>query len=80
MEVTLYSRPGCHLCDEAREVLQAERLRTPFELREVDISTSDQLELEYGIRVPVVELNGTELYEITVDPQGLAAALKEAGA
>ena len=36
MQVTLYSRAGCHLCDEARAVLHAERARTPFELVEVE--------------------------------------------
>ena len=56
--VVLYSRPGCHLCDVAREVLLAERARTPFELIETDVEGDDDLEREYGIRIPVVEIDG----------------------
>ena len=72
----MYSRPRCGLCDEAREILLAERARTPFEYREVDISEDDALELEYGIRIPVVVVDGEELFEIRVDPRRLAEALR----
>jgi glutaredoxin len=75
MQVTLYSRAGCHLCDEARAVLHAERARTPFELVEVDIETSDALLAEYGIRIPVVTLDGLEVFEYAVDPGELTALL-----
>ncbi len=68
MHVVLYSRPGCHLCDEARAVLEAERARTPFDLEEVDIETDDELVKEYGIRIPVVVIDGVERFEIAVDP------------
>ncbi len=71
----MYSRPGCGLCDEAREVIQALRVRTPFDYREVDVSVDDALELEYGIRVPVVLVDGRELFEIRVDPRRLAEAV-----
>jgi glutaredoxin len=67
VQVTLFSRPGCHLCDVARDVIMAERNRTAFELVEVDVSTEDALELEYGIRIPVVLIDGVEAFEIEVD-------------
>ena len=73
--VVLYSRPGCGLCDEARAVLLAERERTPFALEDVNVETDDALELEYGIRIPVVLIDGEEAFEISVDPQQLARAL-----
>jgi glutaredoxin len=76
MQVTLYSRVGCHLCDEARAVLLAERDRTPFELVEVDIETSDALVAEYGVRIPVVALDGVEVFEYTVDPGELASLVR----
>ncbi len=76
MLVTLYSRPGCHLCEVALEAILSERSRTPFELREVDISDDDALELEYGIRIPVVEVDGIERFEIEVDPAGFAAIVR----
>ena len=71
----MYSRPGCGLCDEAREVILAERRRTAFDYREVDISGDDALELEYGIRIPVVLVDGQERFEISVDAAGLAEAV-----
>jgi glutaredoxin len=70
----MYSRPGCGLCDEAREVILAERARTGFDYQEVDISGDYALELEYGIRIPVVLVNGRELAEVRVD----AAEFEEA--
>lgn len=73
--VRLYSRPGCHLCDDARGVLLAARDRVPFAFEEVDISLDDALELEYGIRIPVVLIDGEERFEISVDPDELTAAL-----
>jgi glutaredoxin len=74
-DVTLYSRPGCGLCEEAREVLEAVRERIGFELREVDISGDDVLERSYGVRIPVVVVDGEELFEISVDEEELEAAL-----
>jgi glutaredoxin len=74
-EVLMYSRPGCGLCDTAREVIMRERQRTPFGYREVDISGDDALELEYGIRIPVVIVDGRELFEISVDARRLADAV-----
>jgi glutaredoxin len=76
VSVRLYSRPGCHLCDEAREVILAERARTPFAFEEVDISGDDGLELEYGIRIPVVLVGGQERFEICVDPEEFASTVR----
>jgi glutaredoxin len=72
MQVTLYSRPGCHLCDVARQILLIQRADTPFDLVEIDIETDDRLELDYGIRIPVVEIDGVEAFEVEVDPRELA--------
>lgn len=71
----MYSRPGCGLCDEARRVILGERGRTAFRYEEVDISGDDALELEYGIRIPVVLIDGEERFEIRVDPAELALAV-----
>lgn len=75
ISVILYSRPGCGLCDEARTVIVTQRTRTPFALEEVDVSTDDALELEYGIRIPVVVIDGRERFEIRVDPSAFAEAV-----
>jgi glutaredoxin len=77
MRVVLYTRAGCHLCDAARDVLHAERSRTPFELAEVDVAGDDHLEREYGIRIPVVEIDGRERFEYEVDPAELLAILRD---
>lgn len=71
----MYSRPGCGLCDEARAAILAERERTPFVYREVDVSGDDALELEFGIRIPVVFVDGVEHFEIRVDARELREAL-----
>jgi Glutaredoxin-like domain (DUF836) len=73
--VLLYSRPGCGLCDEAREVILAQADRTRFVFDEVNVETEDALELEYGIRIPVVLVDGVERFEIRVEPAAFSAAV-----
>jgi glutaredoxin len=65
--LVLYGRPGCHLCDEARIVLQ--RVGEPFD--EVDIDSDDELFKRYLERIPVITLDGEELYDFFVDEQDL---------
>lgn len=69
--VTLYSRPGCHLCDDARVALERVRARAPFTLDEVDIETDDALHVRYLERIPVVALDGEELFDYFVDETAL---------
>jgi glutaredoxin len=73
--VTLYSRPGCHLCDEAREALHRVRARTPFSLEEIDITQDDELHRRYLERIPVVKLENEELFDFFVDEAALEAKL-----
>jgi glutaredoxin len=65
--LVMYSRPGCHLCDDARVVLL--RVGEPFE--EVDIESDDELLKRYLERIPVIALDGEELYDFFVDEQDL---------
>ena len=65
--VVLYGRPGCCLCDEARAVLDRVRAVIPFELVERDIETDDALLVRYMERIPVVSLDGEELFDYAVD-------------
>jgi glutaredoxin len=69
--VTLYTRPGCHLCDEARAALERVRARAPFELHEIDIEADDALHARYLERIPVVALDGEEVFEYFVDETAL---------
>lgn len=73
--VTLYSRPGCHLCDEARATLERLKRRMPFDLDEVDITADDRLHRRYLERIPVVALEGEELFDYHVDEEVLLSRL-----
>jgi glutaredoxin len=73
--VTLYGKPGCHLCEEARQVVLAVRAERGFELREVDVSLDPVLHARYGERIPVVAVEGEEAFEYHVDPAGLRERL-----
>ena len=73
--VILYSRRACGLCDEARATILAERDRRDFRFREVLIDGDDELERCHGMRVPVVEVNGVEVFEYMVDAAGLRSLL-----
>ena len=73
--VTLYTRPGCHLCDDARAAIERVRERTPFGLVEIDVESDDALHRAYLERIPVVELDGQELFEHFVDEAMLAAQI-----
>jgi len=61
--ITLYGRPGCHLCDEAREVL--DRVGEPYDV--VDIESDEDLLRRYLERIPVVAVDGEERFEFFVD-------------
>ncbi len=74
-EVVLYTRPGCHLCDEARAILERVRAEAPFVLRERDISADDELHARYLERIPVVTINGEEAFELEVDQAELRERL-----
>lgn len=65
--VTLYGKPGCHLCEDARVVVERVRAERPFELREVDVTLEPGLYREYGERIPVLALDGEELFEFHVE-------------
>jgi len=73
--LTLYSRPGCHLCDEARAALERVRARTTFSLHEVNIESDDELHRRYLERIPVVAVGDEELFEFFVDEAALEAKL-----
>jgi glutaredoxin len=70
--VTLYGKPGCHLCDDARAVVERVREEHPFELREIDVSLDPELHRAYGERIPVLSLDGEELFEFHVGAAELA--------
>jgi glutaredoxin len=76
--VTLYGRPGCHLCDDARAVVQRVAQRVPLELVEVDIERDDALLKAMLERIPVISVDGTEHAQYFVDEEALVSALSSA--
>ena len=75
--VTVYTQPGCHLCEEAIRVLQRVQKLHPFALEEVNIQADPGLLAEYGEQIPVVTLNGTFLSEYVLDEARLRQLLAE---
>ena len=71
--LVLLGKPGCHLCDDARAVLQ--RIGATF--TEVDITTDDALHAVYLERIPVVVLDGVERFELFVDEAALRHLLSK---
>jgi glutaredoxin len=77
--VILYGKPGCHLCEDARAALERVRADRPFELEEVDITLDPVLDRRYGERIPVLALEGEELFDYVVDEAALRDSLDRVG-
>ena len=75
MRLTLFGKPGCHLCEDARQAVLAARRERDFELEEVDVSSDPALQRRYGERIPVLTVDGEEAFELGVDLEGLLRRL-----
>ena len=73
--VVLYGKPGCHLCEEAKAEIDSLRSERDFNLTEVDVSLDPVLHRRYGERIPVIEVNGQEAFELGVDRIALSRLL-----
>jgi hypothetical protein len=75
--VTLYGRPGCHLCDRAREQILriVDGSGSDLELSELDIETDEKLMRAYLERIPVVEVDGRLVSELIFDGEAFERAL-----
>lgn len=65
--LTLYGKPGCHLCEEARAVVAQVAAEQPLIVEEVDITLDPVLFRRYGERIPVIALDGEEAFELGVE-------------
>jgi glutaredoxin len=77
IQIEIYSRPGCHLCDEAKAVIERVRLRFPFVCRVINIETDPELEKTYGEQIPVVFINGNKAFKYRVDEGELEKKVKK---
>ena len=74
-QLTLYGKPGCCLCDDARAEIAAAGATHDFELTEVDVTMDPRLHAAYGERIPVLAIDGEEAFELHVDRSELAQRL-----
>ena len=73
-KVTLYTKAGCHLCEEAREMLDDIAAQTEFELTEIDIRSNPNIFEEYRYRIPVIIIDATTVVEGRIAYSDLARA------
>ena len=79
-QVIFYGRDGCHLCDDAMVVVERVRAAHAFDLTVVDIESDDALLMRYLERIPVVAVDGEELFDFFVDETALTRAVAILGA
>jgi glutaredoxin len=65
--VTLYTRAGCCLCEDAKRVIQQARRRAAFDYEEFDIDADPELRRRYNDEVPVIAIDGVKAFKYKVD-------------
>ena len=76
IRIEIYSRPGCHLCDEAKAVIEPFSARYPLRLTVTNVDSDPNLRSAYGSEIPVVLINGIEAFRHRVDAPALERKLK----
>ena len=74
--VTLYTRAGCHLCEEAKRVIEAARGRADFDYQDVDIDCDEELRRRYNDEAPVIAINGAKAFKYRVEAKELLKKLE----
>jgi len=77
IRIEIYSRPECHLCTEARAVIEPFAGRYPIKLTVTDVDSNADLRAAYGSDIPIILINGTEAFRHRVDARTLERKLKE---
>jgi glutaredoxin len=73
--VTIYSRPGCHLCDDMKAIVHRVARTIPLSIEEIDISTDAALEAEFGLEIPVLFVAGKKAAKYRVGEDELRRLL-----
>ena len=76
VHVIIYSRPGCHLCDEAKAAILSAGCNDQFALEEINIESDEELLRKYKYDIPVVAINGVESFIHRVDPKEFKTRIK----
>ncbi len=74
--VTLYSKPDCHLCEEAKRLLKQLQTEHPFSLQEINILEHETLATQYGEEIPVVLIDGRKAFKYRIDPEQFVRRLR----
>ena len=74
--LVLYSKPGCHLCDEMKAVVARVGRSRPLTLEEIDISKDEELEARYGLEIPVLFVNGKKIAKYRISEAELLRVLE----
>jgi hypothetical protein len=74
--LAVYSRPGCHLCDEMKAVIARVARAVPLTLREIDISSDPELEARYGLEIPVLMIEGKKAAKYRITEEELTRILQ----
>ena len=79
-KLTLYGKPGCHLCDDARRAVERATAGRDVVLERVDVSLDPTLNARYGQRIPVLDIDGETAFELFIDAGVLEQRLDRVGA
>ena len=79
IRLTLYSRPGCHLCDEMKDVVHRVSASVPLSLDDIDISGDAELERLYGVEIPVLMVDGKKVAKYRIGASELLRVLTTRG-
>ena len=76
VQVTFYTKAGCHLCEEARDMLEDIAALTTYEITEIDIRSNPAIFEQYRYRIPVIIINGETIIEGRIEFRDLAKAFQ----
>jgi len=74
--VLIYSRSGCHLCDEAKAAILSAGCSDQFTLEEVNIESDEELLRKYKYDIPVIAIDGVETFIHRVNPQDFVRVIR----
>ena len=77
-KVTIYSRPGCHLCDDMKDLVRKVAATIPLTLEDIDIFGDDELEARYGLEIPVLFVEGKRMANGRIKEDALISILTSA--
>ncbi|MGV3464631.1 MAG: glutaredoxin family protein [Heyndrickxia sp.] len=76
-QVVFYTREKCHLCEDARQILNLLQDDYLFEITERDIESNDEWTQEYGLMIPVIEIDGEVVQYGQIDPFTISKRLQQ---